>query len=55
MVLPVILITNTEFVTENIFSDINGLKFKILVAEAFRNIQQKIILQASNSDYRFGQ
>ena len=42
MVLPVFFLNNTEFNADPFFDDLNGLKFKVIVAEGFRNLQQKI-------------
>ena len=41
MVLPVFFLNNTEFNPDPFFDDLNGLKFKVIVAGGFRNLQQK--------------
>ena len=54
MVLPVFFINNTEFNPDPFFDDLNGLKFKVIVAEGFRNLQQKITESAQAENQRNG-
>jgi len=48
MVLPVFFLNNTEFNPDPFFDDLNGLKFKVIVAGGFRNLQQKSAQAAEN-------
>jgi hypothetical protein len=50
MVLPVFFLNNTEFNPYPFFDDLNGLKFKVIVAEGFRNLQQKITESAAQAE-----
>lgn len=54
MVLPVFFLNNTEFNPGPFFDDLNGLKFKVIVAEGFRHLQQKIKESAQAENQRNG-
>ncbi len=54
MVLPVFFLKNPEFNPDSFFDDLNGLKFKVMVAEAFRNLQQKMTESAQTENQRYG-
>ena len=54
MVLPVFFLNNTEFNADPFFDALNGLKFKVIVAEGFRNLQQKITESAQAENQRNG-
>jgi hypothetical protein len=53
MVLPVIIYRDPNFNAESFLNEITDLRFKVMVAEAFRNLQQKITESAEES-IRFG-